>query len=84
MPNGRARVSFEHARKGFTFLDYLRTWKMTQAQVEAVFYTARCLEEMYKENIDCKVFNSGLAVSNFRDNSTRSMFLKLPFVIYHF
>jgi hypothetical protein len=35
---------------------------------------AALLREMYAQNISTRVFDSGLAVSNFRDNSTRTRF----------
>lgn len=54
--------------------DFLRTWDKSVDDLHAVVLVAQILEEMYKENIDSRVFHGGLAVSNFRDNSTRTRF----------
>jgi len=54
--------------------DFLRTWDKTQDDILTVLTVAQILEELYKENIDCRVFHGGVAVSNFRDNSTRTRF----------
>ncbi|KAG9390365.1 knotted carbamoyltransferase YgeW [Carpediemonas membranifera] len=55
--------------------DWLRTWDMTQEQIEGTAKIALALEALYKENIDCRVFQNGsLGVSQFRDNSTRTRF----------
>lgn len=53
---------------------FLRTWDRNKTEIEACAYTAQALEEMYKCNISARVFDGGLAVSNFRDNSTRTRF----------
>jgi knotted carbamoyltransferase YgeW len=54
--------------------DFLLTWDRTQDELNAVLLAAEALEELYKANIDCRVFNGGIAVSNFRDQSTRTRF----------
>ncbi len=54
--------------------DFLLTWEKNDAQIAATLTTARILKELYESNISCRVFKSGLAVSNFRDNSTRTRF----------
>jgi len=54
--------------------DYLLTWKWDDAQIRALFQTARILEGIYQAGLSARVFESGLAVSNFRDNSTRTRF----------
>ena len=54
--------------------DFLLTWDKTHDEILAVFETAEILQLMRKENISPKVFDSGLAVSLFRDNSTRTRF----------
>jgi knotted carbamoyltransferase YgeW len=52
--------------------DYLQTWQLSDAQLRAVIYAARGLEQLHREGVACDVFASGLAVSNFRDKSTRT------------
>ncbi len=54
--------------------DFLLTWDKNDAQINATLTTAQILKKLYESNINCKVFKSGLAVSNFRDNSTRTRF----------
>ncbi len=54
--------------------DFLLTWKQTEADLEAVRLTAELLEYMWRENISARCFDGGLAVSNFRDKSTRTRF----------
>ena len=54
--------------------DFLLTWDHDGEQIKAVFETAQVLRALRQENISCKAFDSGLAVSLFRDNSTRTRF----------
>ncbi|KAJ4462670.1 ornithine transcarbamylase [Paratrimastix pyriformis] len=54
--------------------DFLRTWDKSQDDIQTVLLVAQVLEELVKENIDTRVFHGGVAVSNFRDNSTRTRF----------
>jgi len=54
--------------------DFLLTWDKNDAQINATLTAAQILKKLYESNINCKVFKSGLAVSNFRDNSTRTRF----------
>jgi len=54
--------------------DFLLTWEKSLDELEAVFDTARILRRLRQENISCRIWDSGIAVSNFRDNSTRTRF----------
>ena len=54
--------------------DFLLTWEKTDDELRAVFAVADILRRMREENISARVFDSGLAISNFRDNSTRTRF----------
>jgi len=54
--------------------DFLLTWEKTSDEIEATFLVARILQEMRKANISPRIWHSGIAVSNFRDNSTRTRF----------
>ncbi len=54
--------------------DFLHTWDKTDHELSAIFTVADILEEMRKDNISPKVFDSGLGISLFRDNSTRTRF----------
>lgn len=54
--------------------DFLLTWEKSSDDLKAVLEIATILKEMRDKNISSKVFDSGLAVSIFRDNSTRTRF----------
>ncbi len=54
--------------------DFLLTWDKKDKEIEAVFYVANILKNLRENNISAKVFDSGLGVSIFRDNSTRTRF----------
>jgi len=54
--------------------DFLLTWEKTIQDVEQILDIAQALKMMREENISSKVFDSGLAISLFRDNSTRTRF----------
>ncbi len=54
--------------------DFFLTWEKTDDEIEAVFTMADALRYMRQNNISTKVFESGLGISLFRDNSTRTRF----------
>ncbi|WEM41289.1 knotted carbamoyltransferase YgeW [Photobacterium sp. DA100] len=54
--------------------DFLLTWEQTPEELERVLKTAQALKSMRQENIATNVFNNGLGISLFRDNSTRTRF----------
>jgi knotted carbamoyltransferase YgeW len=54
--------------------DFLQTWKHSTDELKVVLLAAEALEELYRSNVSCRVFNGGIAVSNFRDQSTRTRF----------
>jgi knotted carbamoyltransferase YgeW len=54
--------------------DFLLTWDKTRQELELVLYVAEALRSLYNKNISTRCFESGLAVSQFRDNSTRTRF----------
>lgn len=57
---------------GMVGQDFLLTWEKTDAEIRATLETARILRGLYAHNISTRVFDSGLAISIFRDNSTRT------------
>ena len=54
--------------------DFFLTWDKTDDEIEAVFTVADALRYMRENNISTKIFESGLGISLFRDNSTRTRF----------
>ncbi|MFQ6613967.1 MAG: knotted carbamoyltransferase YgeW [Fidelibacterota bacterium] len=54
--------------------DFLLTWEKTAAELQAVLTLARILRNLHKEGRSTRFFDTGLAVSIFRDQSTRTRF----------
>lgn len=59
---------------GMYLNDFLLTWEHGDDEIAAVFKTAEIIRNMRRSNITPRAFDSGLAVSLFRDNSTRTRF----------
>ena len=60
--------------KGMYQSDFLHTWDKTTDELRALYAVAGALRNLRERNISSKIFDSGLAVSLFRDNSTRTRF----------
>ncbi|MHC5374357.1 knotted carbamoyltransferase YgeW [Enterococcus sp. LJL120] len=54
--------------------DFFLTWEKSRDELEAVFTVADTLRYLRENNISTKIFDSGLGISLFRDNSTRTRF----------
>lgn len=54
--------------------DFFLTWEKTDDEIKAVWTVADALRNLRERNISTKVFDSGLGISLFRDNSTRTRF----------
>ncbi|WP_409227050.1 knotted carbamoyltransferase YgeW [Gudongella sp. SC589] len=54
--------------------DFLLTWEKTRDELDAVFTVADALRHLRENNISTRIFDSGLGISLFRDNSTRTRF----------
>lgn len=54
--------------------DFLLTWEKSRDEIDATFLVADILRGLRDNNISAKIWDSGIAVSNFRDNSTRTRF----------
>jgi knotted carbamoyltransferase YgeW len=54
--------------------DFLLTWEKTIDEIMAAFTVADALRALRENNISTRIFDSGLGVSLFRDNSTRTRF----------
>ncbi len=63
-----ARASELHGR------DFLLTWQKSQDDLRTVLDVAEVLRLLRADGISTRCFDSGLAVSQFRDNSTRTRF----------
>jgi knotted carbamoyltransferase YgeW len=54
--------------------DFLLTWDKSEDELNAIFTVAQIFRSMRERNISPKMFDSGLGISIFRDNSTRTRF----------
>ena len=63
-------LNFEKMYEG----DFFLTWEKTDDEIRATFEVAEALRALRESNISPKIFDSGLAISMFRDNSTRTRF----------
>ncbi len=54
--------------------DFLLTSEKTPAELDAVIGVADVLKHLHQQNITSRVFDTGLAISIFRDQSTRTRF----------
>jgi knotted carbamoyltransferase YgeW len=54
--------------------DFLLTWDKSADEIDATLQTAEILRAMRDHNISCHTFDTGLAISIFRDQSTRTRF----------
>jgi len=54
--------------------DFLLTWERTDAEIRALVQVAEILRDLHRAGRPLRAFDSGLAISIFRDNSTRTRF----------
>ena len=54
--------------------DFFLTWEKSDDELSAVFAVADALRDLRERNISTRIFDSGLGISLFRDNSTRTRF----------
>ncbi len=54
--------------------DFLLTWEKSREGLEQILLIADALKSLRGRNVSTRCFDSGLAISHFRDNSTRTRF----------
>ncbi len=54
--------------------DFLLTWDHSADQIKAILALAEALKQLHKAGQSYRAFDTGLAISIFRDNSTRTRF----------
>ena len=54
--------------------DFYWTWDKTNDELDAIFTVADALRDLRERNKSTRIFDSGLGISIFRDNSTRTRF----------
>ena len=77
MENNMTKLIDDLARRdsgGLFGTDFLLTWEKSVDELTALLEIAAVLKELRDANVSPKIFDSGLAVSQFRDNSTRTRF----------
>ena len=65
-------AGLEHA--GLYQKDFLLTWDKSEDEIRSVVAVANALRAMRESGRSARIFDSGLAISLFRDNSTRTRF----------
>lgn len=60
--------------KGLHQDDFLLTWDKSEDEIRAVLAVADALRALRENNKSARIFDSGLGISLFRDNSTRTRF----------
>ncbi len=63
-----------HRTENMYLNDFFLTWDKSDDEIHATFMVAEILKGLRTNNISSKIFDSGLAISLFRDNSTRTRF----------
>jgi len=54
--------------------DFLLTWEHSRSELEAILALGDLFKALHQKGISYRLFDSGLAISIFRDNSTRTRF----------
>ena len=67
-------MTTENANNGLYGKDFLLTWEKSTDDLITILAAADKLRSMRDRNISSRIFDSGLAISQFRDNSTRTRF----------
>lgn len=74
-PSWTARLAeIRKLKASLTRKDFLLTWDKSVPELKLVIQVADALRELYVKNISARCFQSGLAISIFRDKSTRTRF----------
>lgn len=69
------RINYlRNLKTGLHGKDFLLTWEKSEDELRMILEVASLLKDFRGQNISPRVFDSGLAISNFRDNSTRTRF----------
>jgi len=63
------RLDFDMYRK-----DFMLTWEKTKNDLLATLTLAQIMRILYRDNVAMRAFQTGLAISQFRDKSTRTRF----------
>ena len=67
-------AEFQALKTDLFHKDFLLTWEHPLEEIKAVLTLAETLKQMHQAGLSYRAFDSGLAISIFRDNSTRTRF----------
>ena len=71
-------TELENLRVNLHNRDFLLTWEHSLDEIRAVLLAAKILRAHYEAGRSLRMFDTGLAVSIFRDQSTRTRFSNEP------
>ena len=71
---GEALAEFQAQRTNLFQKDFLISWEHPLEEIEAILALCGLLKRMHREGLSYRAFDAGLAISIFRDNSTRTRF----------
>jgi knotted carbamoyltransferase YgeW len=54
--------------------DFLLTWDHTDDEIKGIIHVAELFKKLHRDGVSFRAFDTGLAISIFRDNSTRTRF----------
>ncbi|HPS66604.1 MAG TPA: knotted carbamoyltransferase YgeW [Holophaga sp.] len=77
MPTSAIRAllaEFQGLRTDLFHKDFLLTWEHSEEELKAILTLAETLKQLHQAGCSYRSFDSGLAISIFRDNSTRTRF----------
>lgn len=66
--------AFQGLKTDLFHKDFLLTWEHPEEEIRAIVTLADTLKQLHKAGHSYKAFDTGLAISIFRDNSTRTRF----------
>lgn len=67
-------AEFQALKTDLFHKDFLLTWEHSADEIKAILALAEALKLLHRDGISYRAFDSGLAISIFRDNSTRTRF----------
>jgi knotted carbamoyltransferase YgeW len=77
MPSNAVKQSlqeFQGLESNLFHKDFLLTWEHPVQQIKAILAVAETFKRLHQEGLSYRCFDTGLAISIFRDNSTRTRF----------
>ncbi|MCX8116586.1 MAG: knotted carbamoyltransferase YgeW [Desulfobacterota bacterium] len=64
----------ESLRTNLYQTDFLLTWERSDDEIKGILWVAEALRSLHRRQLSARCFESGLAISIFRDKSTRTRF----------